>query len=56
MKENNPRWFYRNFDRRWVTCQICKKSYLLETVKRKNKCPNCKVDNRLCATKIVKES
>jgi Zn finger protein HypA/HybF involved in hydrogenase expression len=42
---NNQRWFYINFDSKMCTCSNCKMKHLLADVYRKNKCPNCKMDN-----------
>ena len=42
MKE---KWFVREFDPVWVRCRSCKKLAHYASVKRKNKCPHCKMDN-----------
>ena len=48
----NNKWFYREFDKHWVKCFNCKHSFLYIDVKRKNKCPNCKLNNKLELPKI----
>ena len=45
------RWFIREFDRNWVRCKGCKELFWLEYVKRKNKCPKCKLDNYIMRMK-----
>jgi len=40
-----PRWYVVNFDRNFVSCKSCKKEFFCENIKRKNKCPNCKLNN-----------
>jgi len=39
------RWFNRQFDRNFVKCRSCRHLFLYDQVKRKNKCPKCKLDN-----------
>lgn len=41
------RWFHINFDPTWVTCRACscREQFFLKDVKRKNKCPKCRIDN-----------
>lgn len=45
IKKFSPRWYVVEFDRNWVRCQHCGKEFFLNTVIRKNKCPNCKLSN-----------
>ena len=42
------RWFIREFDRYWVKCRGCGRLFMYEQMKRKNKCPKCKLDNCGC--------
>ncbi len=39
------RWFVREFDPKFVHCYSCERLYLRADMMRKNKCPNCKLDN-----------
>ncbi len=39
------RWFTRMFDKRFVKCTNCRREYLYADVARKNKCPDCKLEN-----------
>jgi len=43
-----PRWFVIELDSNWVRCRHCRKDYRKKTVQRRNKCPNCKLDNYGC--------
>lgn len=47
---NMYRWFIREFDRSWVKCRSCKTLFLYNQMKRKNKCPKCKLDNHGCGS------
>jgi len=46
-KKLTDRWFRSEFDRSWVRCRNfnCKSLFFLKDVRRKNKCPKCKLDN-----------
>ena len=41
-------WFYIQFDPSWVRCTNCncRAEFIRAYVKRKRKCPACKLDNR----------
>ena len=45
---DRQRWFYYRLDKNLVTCSGCRKHYAYKNVKRKNKCPDCKLDNNRC--------
>jgi len=45
---DRQRWFYYRIDENWVVCSGCRESFLYKDVKRKNKCPACKLDNNRC--------
>ena len=42
------KWWVRCFDRNWVRCanHDCRTEFWYENVKRRRKCPKCKMDNR----------
>jgi hypothetical protein len=50
-KKLDSHWWTICFDHNWCSCDACKSWFWLEDVKRKNKCPHCKTDNRLCGGK-----
>lgn len=46
-------WYCTSFDVNWIKCRSCGHKYYIgrddkNKYKRRNKCPNCKVDNKLC--------
>ena len=45
---DRQRWFYYRMDKSLVTCSSCRKDFVHRDVKRKNKCPACKLDNNRC--------
>jgi len=47
------RWFNMNLDRSFVICSSCRKEFRYSKVHRKNKCPNCKLDNYRCRKEII---
>jgi len=50
---NMEKWFIREFDRSWVMCKSCKRLFLYNQMKRKNKCPKCKLNNYDCGVTVV---
>lgn len=48
------KWFIRKFDCSQVKCKGCRRLFLYHQVKRKNKCPKCKLDNYSCRTPKTK--
>jgi len=50
---NMEKWFIREFDRSWVKCKSCKRLFLYDRMKRKNKCPKCKLNNYGCGVTVV---
>lgn len=42
---NRPRWYVVEFDRNFVCCKSCRLIFFYKYIKRKNKCPHCKIDN-----------
>lgn len=45
---NKPRWYIKRLDINWVVCSGCRSEFFYDKVKRKNKCPKCKINNYGC--------
>ena len=47
---DKPKWYVLQFDRAWVKCSACRTDFFYDDIKKRRKCPKCKINNQHCRT------